>query len=128
MNWTHDIWPERWIAAAQLFASWSKDQSRKIGCVIVGDRQTLLSQGWNGFPRGVDDNVAERHQRPEKYTWVAHAEANAIYNAAANGIRVSGATIYSTLFPCVDCAKGIIQSGIKRLVTVDSPNDMTFDF
>lgn len=122
------MWTRRWIEAAQFFSSWSKDRSRKIGCVIVDDRQALLSQGWNGFPRGVDDTIEERHVRPEKYLWIEHAERNAIDNAAANGVRLRGATVYSTLFPCQDCARGIIQSGIARVVALKSVSDATYDF
>lgn len=111
-------WHNRWMDTARLISSWSKDRSRKCGAVIVDGRQNQLSSGWNGFPRGIRDDVEARHERPAKYTWTEHAERNAIYNAAAAGTRLLGATMYVTWFPCSDCARAIIQSGIKRLVCI----------
>lgn len=109
-------WDRRWIDLARLVASWSKDTSTKCGAVIVGPRNVLVSLGWNGFPRGIDDNVPERHHRPEKYLWSEHAERNAIYNAAATGAKTEGCRMYVTWHPCSDCARGIIQSGIRELI------------
>lgn len=109
-------WTEFWFSACEFFARKSKDTSTKIGVVIVGEGQTLLSQGWNGFPRGVNDKVSCRHDRPEKYKWTEHAERNAIYNAAREGIRLKGSTIYAPLFACPDCSRAIVQAGIKRIV------------
>lgn len=97
----------------------SKDRSRKVGCVIVNERQTDLVRGWNGFPRGVNDDIDERHQRPDKYAFTEHAERNAIFNAAAEGVSLRGTTIYTSLMPCCDCARAIIQSGIRRVVTFE---------
>ena len=100
--------------------SWSKDRSRKIGaCIVNIEDQVDVSTGWNGFARGVDDNVEERHQRPEKYLWSEHAERNAFYNAARLGRATKGCHIYQTMFPCCDCARGIIQCGIVELITVE---------
>lgn len=110
-------WVERWFSVANEFASWSKDRSTKVGCVIVSTNNQVLSGGYNGFPRGVDDDLNSRHARPAKYLWTEHAERNAIYNAARHGISLDSATIYVPLFPCADCARGIIQTGIKRVVT-----------
>jgi len=112
-------WTERWMDLANLIASWSKDRSRKVGCVIVDERQTVVSLGWNGFPRGVDDNVGVRHERPAKYLWTHHAEANAIDNAAANGRACKHCTMYLTWYPCASCARHIIQAGIRHLVCVE---------
>ncbi len=109
-------WDERWLCMAELVASWSKDMSRKVGAVIVDDRKVVLSIGYNGFPRGVDDTIEHRHKKGLKYQYTAHAEANAIANAAANGTRLLGSTIYITLPPCADCARLIIQSGISKVV------------
>jgi dCMP deaminase len=78
-------WNERWMSLAMMVASWSKDRSRGTGAVIVDGRNVLVSLGWNGFPRGVNDDVDARHERPAKYRWTEYAERNAIYNAAANG-------------------------------------------
>lgn len=104
---------------ARLVASWSKDRSRTCGAVIVDDRNVLVSIGWNGFPRGVNDDVDARHGRPAKYKWTEHAERNAIYNAAANGHSTRGCTIYLPWYPCADCARAIIQSGIARIVCTE---------
>lgn len=111
-------WDKRWLEKAQQFGDWSKDRSTKVGCVIVDSEQRLVSQGYNGFCTGCDDNIDSRHERPAKYLYTEHAERNAIYNAARLGISVKGTTIYTSLFPCVDCTRAIIQSGIKRLVTL----------
>jgi dCMP deaminase len=110
-------WDSYFTSMANLVASKSKDRSTKVGCVIVGPTNEVRSTGYNGFCRGIDDWVEARHSRPEKYLWAEHAERNAIYNAARNGIRLEDCTLYSTVFPCSDCARGIIQSGIKRVVT-----------
>ena len=111
-------WDKRWLEKAQQFGDWSKDRSTKVGCVIVDAEQRLVSQGYNGFCTGCDDTIDSRHERPAKYLYTEHAERNAIYNAARLGISVKGTTIYTSLFPCVDCTRAIIQSGIKRLVTL----------
>lgn len=103
---------------AVTYASKSKDRSTQVGAVITsGDDHAVLSTGWNGFPRGVNDDVEERHLRPDKYIWTEHAERNGIYNAARRGIPLLGSTLYSTLMPCCDCARAAIQSGIVRVVT-----------
>lgn len=113
-------WDDRYLEIAGVVASWSKDSSTKVGCVVVGPVRQILATGYNGFPRGVDDDVPERWERPEKYLWVEHAERNAIYNAARSGISLAGATMYVERHPCADCARGIIQSGISCVV-VGSP-------
>lgn len=99
---------------ARLTSTRSKDRSTQVGAVIVKDR-VLLSSGYNGFPRGVNDDVEERHERPEKLDWVCHAEENAILNAARIGAKTAGADMYVTFPPCVHCCKSIIQSDIKRV-------------
>lgn len=109
------------MALARHLTTWGKDRSRNVACVIVGPDHEIRSTGYAGFPRGLDDTKEERHQRPAKYKWTEHSERNAIYNAARIGIPVEGCTIYVPWYPCVDCARAIIQSGIKRLV-VTEPN------
>ena len=81
---TSSNWDIRWMALAQFIATWSKDRGRKVGAVIVGPDNEIRSTGYNGIPRGVNDDVEERHEATngEKYLWVSHAERNAIYNAA----------------------------------------------
>jgi dCMP deaminase len=110
-------WNERWMQMANLVASWSEDKSTKVGSVIVDDRNNLISIGWNGFPRKVR-NLEERNERPIKYHFYEHSERNAIFNVAAKGDKTLGCTLYSTLFPCCDCCRAIIQSGISKLVTI----------
>jgi dCMP deaminase len=99
-----------------LLASQSKDEKTKLGAVIVGPDGDIKSTVWNGFPRGIDDNIPERQQRPEKYYWFVHAEHNAILNAGRNGIPLKGSTLYCSAFPCANCAQAIIQSGIVKVV------------
>lgn len=111
-------WDGRWLGLADQTASWSKDRSTKVGCVVVGDANQVLTMGYNGFPRGVNDDIDQRHERPEKYLWTEHAERNAIYNAARHGIALEGATIYLPWYPCADCARAIIQVGIATVVGV----------
>ena len=92
----------------------SKDKSTQIGAVIVGVDNEVLSTGYNSFPRGLDDTIDERQERPEKYFWFEHAERNAIYNAARIGVSLKNSTIYLTSgLPCMDCARGIVNSGVK---------------
>lgn len=109
-------WDKRFLDLAQYIAGWSKDRSTKVGCVIAGDDHTILSIGYNGFPRGVNDDIESRHERPEKYKWVEHAERNAIANAARVGISLINSTAYIPFLPCAECARQLIQAGIKRIV------------
>jgi len=112
-------WDSRWLNLADHVSAWSKDRSTKVGCIVVGEANQILTQGYNGFPRGVNDNLPERHERPLKYRWTEHAERNAIYNAARTGTSLIGSTLYVPWFPCTDCARGIVQSGIAAVVTVN---------
>jgi dCMP deaminase len=107
-------WDQRFFELASHIAGWSKDPSTKVGAVIVNDKRQVLGMGYNGFPRGVNDLSYRYANREIKLLLVAHAERNALDNTFADS---EGATLYSTLFPCTDCAKGIIQRGIKRVVT-----------
>lgn len=108
-------WKKRFIGKAFEIADWSKDRNRQVGAIITkGNR--IVSQGYNGFPSGCDDDVDERHERPAKYLFSEHAERNALYTACKLGTSVDGCEIYVTDFPCADCARGIIQSGITRVV------------
>jgi len=109
-------WDRRWLDLAQHYASWSKD-STQVGCVVVNPQsQSQLSQGYNGPPRGVADDVPERRERPAKYLYSSHAEENCVSWAAREGISLKGATIYVTFCPCAACARMIIQSGIREVV------------
>lgn len=112
---------------ARLVATRSKDRSRQVGAVIVGLGKEIIATGYNGFPRGINDTVEERHQRPAKYRWTEHAERNAIYNAARSGVSTFGAIIYLPWYPCMDCARAIVQSGISEVIAVEPDwNDPTF--
>ena len=110
-------WQKRFLDMAEGIGNWSKDRSTKVGCVIVDDNRVILATGYNGFPRGINDDVDERHDRPAKYQWTEHAERNAIYSAARNGIKLDGSTMFVPWLPCIDCMRGIVQSGIKTVVT-----------
>lgn len=112
-------WQHRWLDLATLVATWSKDRSRQCGAVIIDDRMVVVSIGWNGFPRGINDLVDARHQRPAKYLWTEHAERNAIYNAAANGHKTAGCTMVLPWYPCAECARAIIQAGITQILCVE---------
>ena len=116
------VWDRRFLAVAALVATWSKDRSRGVGCVIVGPDRDIRAVGFNGFPRGVDDDWPERHERPAKYAWTEHAERNAIYNAARVGVPLKGCTAYLPWFPCMDCARAIAQSGVAELVCGQRPD------
>lgn len=110
---------------AQEFATASKDRSTQVGALIVGPDDEIRSAGYNGFPRGVNDDVEDRHQRPEKYLWTIHAERNAIDNAARAGISTKGCRIYvPKLFPCPQCAGSIINCGINEVVTCKPDLDL----
>ena len=88
-----------------------------IVSVAIGKNGQVLSQGYNGFPRGVNDDLERLNDREKKLARIVHAEMNVIYNASFNGISLAGSTLYVYGLPCChDCAKGVIQVGIKRLV------------
>jgi dCMP deaminase len=110
-------WDTRYLELAERVASWSKDPSRQIGAVAVGSKGQVLAQGFNGFPRGIVDTADRYNNREIKYKYVVHAEMNVIYNATYNGVSLDGSTLYVSGLPvCSDCAKGIIQVGISRVV------------
>jgi dCMP deaminase len=111
-------WIEYFIRKAELTAQKSKDPSTKTGVVLVGTDRVELTSGFNGFPRGVLDDVARYEHRPTKYKMITHAETNAIYNAARYGISVRKADMFTSFGPstCQECAKAIIQAGISRVI------------
>lgn len=111
-------WDKRFMELARHIGQWSKDRSRQVGCVIVGPNNEVRATGFNGFPRGADDEISLRHDRPAKYLWTEHAERNAIYNAARIGISLDGCRMYVPWFPCMDCARAIVQVGIQELVAL----------
>jgi len=110
-------WDNRFLDLAKEISTWSKDPSTQVGAVTVGHKNEVLSQGFNGFPRGIHDTDERYNDKPTKHKFVVHAEMNAIYNATYSGVSLDGATLYVYGLPvCSECAKGIIQVGIKKVV------------
>lgn len=109
-------WHHRMMDIAMKIETWSKDPSMKVGVVICDDDHRILATGYNGFPRGVEDDEERYADRSLKYPMVVHAEPNAIINS---GHDLTGATLYCTapMVPCPDCMGHIIQAGIKKVVT-----------
>lgn len=144
-------WDKYFMDMAIFVSQKSKDRSIGVGVVITNTANAVLSTGYNGFPRGVMDEgkdvpslpslaemqmgfaealearnrqvarVEARHERPIKYKWTEHAERNAIYNAARHGIALNGSRIYLPWYPCMDCARAVIQAGITEMVCI-APN------
>lgn len=110
-------WYDYFMDMARVAATRSKDPSTKVGAIIVDDRRRVLSTGYNGFPRQVKDLPERYADKPTKYKLVVHAEANAILTAARD---LRECSIFTTMFPCSECAKLIVQSGI-RYVCSPSP-------
>jgi dCMP deaminase len=111
-------WDEYFMGVAILAAQRSKDPSTQVGACIVDSDMRILSTGYNGFPKGCSDDEfpwnRDEAKGETKYQYVVHAELNAILNAS--GKQLAGSTVYVCLFPCNECAKAIIQSGIKEVV------------
>ena len=108
-------WHKRFLGLADHVSSWSRDPSTHVGAVVVRPDRTVASVGFNGFPRGVSDDTDRYSNREVKYRFICHAEANALMSSHE---RMAGYTLYaSPLHPCNECAKLIIQSGIKSVVT-----------
>ena len=106
-------WDKRFMDLAAHFATWSKDPSTKVGAIIVDHDRRVVGTGYNGFPRGVDDNPDRYLEKLVKYRMVVHAEANSIMNAVKS---VRDYTLYATKSPCSECVKLIIQMGIWKVV------------
>lgn len=112
-------WNEYYFSLIDVVKTKSKDPSTKVGAVIVGKNNEIRSLGFNGFPRGVKDDIKEvpdRYERPLKYTLTSHGELNALTNAARIGVPLDGCTIYVPWIPCCECTKAIIQCGISRII------------
>ena len=109
-------WDEYFMGVAKLAARRSKDPSTQVGACIVSPENIIISTGYNGMPKGCSDDVFpwDRSGTDTKYPYVVHAELNAILNA--NGRDLRGSRVYVALFPCNECAKAIIQSGVKEVV------------
>ena len=114
-------WDIYFIKLAELISTKSKDPSTKVGAVIVGADNEILSTGFNGFPRGVDESIPSRWERPDKYKWIVHAEANAVANAARIGVSLKNTVMYMNFQPqpCTGCAAIVSQAGI---ITIKGPD------
>lgn len=104
----------------------SKDRSTKVGAAFVAPGNELLAVGYNGLPRGCDDDVPERHESPEKYFWYEHAEKNGIINAARVGVALKGCRAYVSFTPCMECARALVSVGTKEIVISRMIHDMYF--
>lgn len=109
-----DKWDGFYLGMAQYIATASKDPSTKVGAVIVRPNNTVISVGYNGFPRGMSDAPELYEDRETKYSRIVHAEMNAILNAHG---PVDGCTLYCTFIPCDRCAVFVVQAGITRVVS-----------
>lgn len=122
----HTAWLDYFMGFAKHAATKSKD-STKVGAVLVGPDKEVRLTGYNGPPRGVLD-LPERRERPTKYLFAAHAEANLIAFAAREGIHTKDCTVYVTHSCCCDCMRLLIQAGVKRIVygagTTSMPPEM----
>ena len=104
--------------ATQVANIFSKDASTKVGAIILAPKSfQVLSLGYNGMPRGITETDYSKWERPLKYKYVEHAERNALYNACRHGTPLAGSIAIVTMFPCSDCARGLIQAGITTIIT-----------
>ena len=118
----HISWNQYFMGVALLSSKRSKDPSTQVGACIVNQDKRIIGIGYNGFPRGCSDDVFPWGKEAEnsldtKYPYVVHAETNALLNTTA---PTKGATLYVSLFPCNECAKAIIQTGIKEVIYLDN--------
>lgn len=113
-------WDERYLNLAQFVSGWSKDPSTRVGAVITDPRNQVVSVGYNGLPRGMEDTPERLNNREVKYKLIVHAERNAMIFAER---PLHGCTLYTWPFmPCAQCAGMVIQSGIRRVVAPHSDN------
>ena len=119
-------WDKYFMGVALLSSMRSKDPNTQVGACIVNDKKRIVGIGYNGFPMGCDDDSFPWDNKGEfldtKYPYVVHAEPNAILNANSS---LEGCTLYVTLFPCHECTKLVIQSGIKEIVYMDDKYEGT---
>lgn len=114
-------WDTRFLNLAKHISEWSKDPSTQVGAVAVRERR-ILATGYNGFPRGVADLPGRLANRNEKLLRTVHAEANIVAQCAKHGVSLQEATVYIWPFlPCANCCTLLIQTGIQRIVTPDTP-------
>ena len=124
-------WDKRFLQLAKHISEWSKDPSTRVGCVVVGPDRELRSTGFNGLPRGIEDNEQRLNNREIKYPLICHAEENAIMHAARIGMSLKDCTAYVTWPPCTRCARSLIQAGISTIVypkNIEIPDRWMEDF
>lgn len=124
-------WDTRFLLLARHLATWSKDPSTQVGCVIVGHDREIRTTGFNGLPRGIEDTLERLSNRELKYPLICHAEENAILHAARIGVSLSGCTAYVTWPPCTRCARSLVQAGVREVVFpegLDIPDRWRDDF
>ena len=109
------------IKLAKQVAQTSDDLDTQVGCIFTNSKHQVISQGSNKLVNGCTSTKI-RTTRPTKYNWIEHAERNAIYAAAKAGTSLEGSTIYVTLWPCIDCARAIIQCGCTKVVAKEKPD------
>jgi dCMP deaminase len=118
MNAHLNHWDRRFLRIAKEVKTWSKDPGTKVGSVIVNNRR-ILATGYNGFAQNLSDSLERYIDRDFKLLTVLHSEVNAILNAAKNGTKVEGSTLYVTFPPCSQCASAVIQAGVAQVVCPD---------
>ncbi len=126
-----DKWDLRFIELAKHIATWSKDPSTQVGCVVVGEDREIRSTGFNGLPRGIEDTAERLSNRELKYPLICHAEENAIMHAARIGVSLKGCSAYVTWPPCTRCARSLVQAGIREVIypaLLDIPERWQADF
>jgi len=120
-------WDDLFMTMVYLIAMKSKDESTHIGAVVVGPDNEVRSMGYNSFPRGINDYIVERQEKPGKYEWFEHGEANSVNNAALVGIPLKGCKMYTNGIPCTNCARSVINSGIREVIVDKWWNDNNMD-
>lgn len=128
----YSSWDETFMLHAVVAANRSKDPSSQVGAILVGEKNRILSLGYNGAPNSWDDDNFPWLREADtvsntKYPYVIHAETNAILNFKGDNKDLEGATVYTTLYPCQNCAKFLAQAGIKRVVYLSNKYEGTQD-
>lgn len=113
-------WDQHWLKIAQVTSQLSKDPTTKVGAVVVSQDNRQCSVGYNGFAAGISE-TSEKWQRPEKYSWVIHAEENAMLNSP---FSTRGCTMYATIQPCHKCITKLRNAGIKRVIYINAYNNL----
>ena len=117
-------WKKRFLKLSKEISTWSKDPSTKVGALIISEDKNIISTGYNGFPRDIEDTEERLNNRELKYKFVLHAEMNCILNALYNGRSVKDCILFvHGLPPCSECTKSIIQAGIKKVITDSKATD-----